>query len=182
MLLFSRISGKFDYVQLKALKEFLPTEEEESGLKQYITSNSKSEEAKDAAMKELCACEKYMVAMMEVPDAGLKFDCLLFEDQFDGRMEHSIESISTLQKTCDDVKNSDRLRKLMAMILTVGNYINTGGSGNLAAGFSLDALLKLDEVCMGECSRLYSKAPSRLNLTKFNYEISHFLSFSGKSI
>jgi len=35
----------------------------------------------------------------------------------------------------------------MAIILTVGNQINTGGEGNSqAAGFSLDALLKLEEV------------------------------------
>lgn len=31
------------------------------------------------------------------------------------------------------------------MILTVGNQINTGGSGDVAAGFNLVALLKLDE-------------------------------------
>jgi hypothetical protein len=35
---------------------------------------------------------------------------------------------------------------MMGFILTVGNQINTGGTGNVAAGFSLDALLKLDEV------------------------------------
>ena len=47
----------------------------------------------------------------------------------------------------EEVRSSERLRKLMAIILTVGNQINTGGEGNSqAAGFSLDALLKLEEV------------------------------------
>jgi hypothetical protein len=39
----------------------------------------------------------------------------------------------------------------LAIILTIGNQINTGGDGNMAEGFTLDALLKLNEVsCFSE--------------------------------
>ena len=133
-------------MQLKALNEFLPTEDEESGLKLYMQNASTSEENRKAALNDLCPCEKYMVAMMKVPNASEKFDCMLFETSFQHRIEEIKESIFTLTQACDDVKESSRLRKLMAMILTVGNQINTGGSGNLAAGFTLDALSKLNEV------------------------------------
>lgn len=44
------------------------------------------------------------------------------------------------------MKDSDKLQGLLAMILTLVNEINTGGDGNEAAGFTLDALLKLREV------------------------------------
>ena len=98
------------------------------------------------AMADLCPCERYMVAMMEVPDADGRFDCMIFATQFESRMEEINEGIDTLDKACNDVRESIRLRKLIAMILTLVNQINTGGSGNLAAGFTLDALLKLDEV------------------------------------
>jgi hypothetical protein len=80
-----------------------------------------------------------MVAMMGVPNAADKFNCMLFQIQFRSRITEINESISTLLKACDDVKNSTRLRKLMAVILTIGNQINTGGDGNMAVGFSLDA-------------------------------------------
>jgi hypothetical protein len=150
LIIVCRVCGKFDATQLKALKEYLPTDEESAGLKLYI-KNAKTREGKgegklSEAMADLCACEKYMVAMMEVPDAADKFDCMLFEIQFESRMEEANVSIETLNKACTDVRESTRLRKLIAMILTLVNQINTGGSGNLAAGFSLDALLKLDEV------------------------------------
>ena len=57
-----------------------------------------------------------------------------------------MDEITKLRLACDEVRASERLRKLMAIILTVGNQINTGGEGDSqAAGFSLDALLKLDE-------------------------------------
>lgn len=132
-------------MQLKALKEYVPTDDEKEALKAYL-SKAITEEAKEAAMADLGACEKYMIAMMEVTDNSKKFDCLVFESQFQSRIEETIESITTLTKACDDVRGSDRLRKLMAVILTLGNKINTGGTGNEANGFTLDALLKLDEV------------------------------------
>jgi formin 2 len=137
--------GTFDFTQLKALKEFLPTEEESSGLNLYTLKAKKSKE-EEKAMADLCPCEKYMVSMMRVPDAADKFDCMLFETQFTSRIEEINESIDTLNKACIDVRESLRLRKLMAMVLSLVNQINTGGDGKLAAGFTLDALLKLDEV------------------------------------
>ena len=114
----------------------------------YMSKASKNEATKEEAMKALCPCEKYMVAMMKVPNAAKKFKCMLYQIQFKSRIEETVESIETLMKACDDVKNSIRLRKLMAVILTIGNQINTGGSGNMAEGFTLDALLKLNEVSL----------------------------------
>lgn len=102
-------------------------------------------------MNDLCSCEKYMLAMMEVSNAAEKFDSMLFQIQFKAKVEEINESISALTKACNDVKNSIRFRKLLAIILTIGNQINTGGDGNMAEGFTLDALLKLNEVsCFSE--------------------------------
>jgi len=137
---------KFDATQLRALQEFLPTDEERQALKQYVAKASTSDETKAAAMNDLCACEQYMVAMMDVPNASNKFDCMLFRTLFESRLQEIMDEITKLNVACQEVRSSERLRKLMAIILTVGNQINTGGEGNSqAAGFSLDALLKLDE-------------------------------------
>jgi len=43
------------------------------------------------------------------------------------------------------IKNSVRFKQLMAMTLMLGNQINTGGSGTMAQGFTLDALSKFAE-------------------------------------
>merc|ERR1712071_350203 len=60
------------------------------------------------------------------------------------RLDSIVLSVNDMIKACDEVRNSELLRKLIAMILTLGNHINTGGSGNAAAGFSLKALIELD--------------------------------------
>lgn len=141
-----RDSGKFDSTQLSALKEFLPTDDERKALEDYMKKGETSEQAMTEALAGLSECEKYMVAMMEVDNAASKFDCMLFRVQFKDRIDEIVEGINIVNKACDEVRSSERLRKMMAMILTLVNQINTGGDGNLAVGFSLDALLKLNEV------------------------------------
>lgn len=107
---------------------------------------AKSDEAKRVAFSDLSECEKYMYTMIDVPNAQKKFDCMLFREQFHSRFNELVTSIRTLELACDEVKGSKSLREILGIILIVVNRINTGGIGNGAAGFSLEALLKLNEV------------------------------------
>lgn len=138
--------GKLDATSLKALKEMLPTAEEKGGLLAYMKKCGSSDEAKEKAYSEFSECEKYMYTMLDVSDAAAKFDCMQFRSQFKVRYDELLESIEIIEKACDEVRTSERLQTIMAMILTLVNEINTGGDGNEAAGFTLDALLKLNEV------------------------------------
>lgn len=144
--IFHRESGDLDATQLSALKDFLPTDEEHAALIIYLKRGEVSQKAKTEAMTALSECEKYMVAMMKVEKAGAKFDCMLFKSQFESRYDEVVKARETVKNSCEEVRSSKKLRKMMAMILTVVNEINTGGSGKMAVGFSLDALLKLNEV------------------------------------
>jgi Formin Homology 2 Domain len=128
------------------LKENLPTEEERKGLMEYMKGTGLSEDEKRAAYVQLSECEKYMLTMIEVENAAAKFDCMLYRVQFKPRLTEILDSIRTVETACNEVRSSEKLREIMAMILTLVNEINTGGDGKLAVGFSLDALLKLNEV------------------------------------
>jgi hypothetical protein len=137
-----------DPTSIKALKEMLPTPEEKGGLLSYMKRSGGTEESRSKAYNDLSECEKYMVTMLDVSDAELKFDCMLFRSQFQARYDELLVAVQTVEKACEEVKRSERLQSIMAMILTLVNRINTGsdsGSG-AAAGFTLDALLKLNEV------------------------------------
>lgn len=141
-----REHGKFDSTQLKALKEYLADADERRGLIVYMKKGEKSEEIRKQLYADLSETEKYMVTLMDVPDAGAKLDAMLFRSVFTNRFEDITDATRTLNSACDELRSSEKLRKLMAMILTVVNQINTGGEGKLAMGFTLDALLKLNEV------------------------------------
>jgi hypothetical protein len=135
-----------DYTQLTALKEFLPTADERKGLEAYVAQHAISDDSKQSAYTNLSESEKYMLTMMTVSDAPAKFDCMIFRVQFRQRLSESLDAVKVVKEACLEVKSSERLRKIMAMILTLVNEINTGGDGREEVGFSLDALLKLNEV------------------------------------
>lgn len=94
--------------------------------------------------------------MMKVEMADEKFHCMIFKYLFDHKLKELMDGLTTLINACEEVQKSVRLRKLMALILMLGNQINTGGSGNMAHGFTLDALLKLDEVSVFTSVGLWS--------------------------
>jgi formin 2 len=131
---------------LKGLKEYLADADERRGFIAFMKNGESSQDVKDKLYADLSQTEKYMVTMMEVPDVAAKFDAVFFRTVFKNRFEDITASIRTLNSACDELRSSKKLRKLMAMILTVVNEINTGGEGKMAMGFTLDALLKLNEV------------------------------------
>jgi Formin Homology 2 Domain len=151
----------------------LPTSDERNGLLAFMDKHGITEETKEKAYMEFSECEKYMYTMLSVKDASAKFDCMLFRVQFNSRSEELLDSIKIVEKACDEVTTSERLQAVMAMILTLVNQINTGGDGNEAAGFTLDALLKLNEVGLFVCL---------LQFLSPTTEISSWLLYVGKSL
>ena len=124
----------------------LPTPDETKALLAFVEKFESSPEEKHKAYDQFSECEKYMYSMITVTHASAKFDCMMFRAQFQSRYEELLHSVEIVEKACDEVRTSERLQTVMAMILTLVNQINTGGDGNEAAGFTLDALLKLNEV------------------------------------
>jgi hypothetical protein len=130
--------------QMEHIIEYLPTKEERRALEAYMLEGDQ-----DAADKfdGLCECEKFMVAMMTVRHAKRKVRALLFKLQFEGCLDSLEQDVNTVELACDELKNSDRLRKLLGIVLNLGNRLNTAGAtGKRKAGaFSLNSLLKLSQ-------------------------------------
>ena len=123
------------------LQKFLPTDEETIALRKYTNSANVEE------IDQLSDCEKYMLAMMEVPGINSKFDCMVFQMQFQSRLNGLMDEINLVDSACESVRQSYKLKKLLATVLTLGNQINSGGTNrDVAAAFKLETLLKLNEV------------------------------------
>lgn len=151
---------------MKALRDSLPTREELAGIQAYMKRGENDETEREQLYAGFSDCEKYMYCIKDVPHAAEKFDCLIFRSTFQARFDELMASIRLVESACDEVHTSERLRQIMAMILTVVNQINTGGDEKGAAGFSLDALLKLNEVGVVRY-QLVSKAIPRRKQANF---------------
>ena len=58
--------------------------------------------------------------------------------------------------SCEEVKSSRKLKKLLQIVLSLGNYMNRGGRGN-ASGFRLQSLTRLAD----------TKSNSKINLLNY---------------
>ena len=120
---------EFSTEQLKSLGEYLPTDEESRVLKAYQG---------DASL--LGQAERYMLTMLGFVTAKKRLDCMIFKQQFKEKLHEVKATVAAIDKACDQVKGSIRMKKVLRCILKVGNQMNDGAD-NL--GFSLDSLLKL---------------------------------------
>uniref|UniRef100_A0A7S4W5J3 FH2 domain-containing protein n=1 Tax=Ditylum brightwellii TaxID=49249 RepID=A0A7S4W5J3_9STRA len=130
--------------QLQGIIEYIPTSEERKKLREYM-----SEPGKDSTKKfeDLCEIEKFMVAMMTVKYPKQKMRALLFKLQFASGIEDLEKDASLVEKACDELSQSVRFRKLLGIVLNIGNRLNTAGQSHKgkAGAFTIDSLLKLNQ-------------------------------------
>mmetsp|Transcript_3581 Transcript_3581/g.5570 ORF Transcript_3581/g.5570 Transcript_3581/m.5570 type:complete len:1660 (+) Transcript_3581:100-5079(+) len=115
--------------QYESLQEYLPTVEERGILKRYVGD-----------VDHLGLAERYMLEMLDCENAAKKIKCIIYKQQFRGRLTEITNCISKVENACDDVKLSVKLKKVLKTILKVGNQMN---DGEAHAGFTVDSLLKL---------------------------------------
>jgi hypothetical protein len=90
--------------------------------------------------EQLGKAEQYMLTMSDFPGAGKRIQSMIFRQIFPARISEIKHTLDKVSEACNDVKLSDRLRKVLKAILKIGNQIN---DGETHAGFTLDSLLKL---------------------------------------
>jgi hypothetical protein len=126
--------------QIRGIMQYTPTSEERSALRDYLGEPGHGS-------SDLCECEKFMVAMMGVKHANRKLSAILFMQSFSSCLEDLRRDARLMQRACEEIMNSSRFRKILGIILTLGNLINGAGpNGKEAAGaIKLDSLLKLNQ-------------------------------------
>lgn len=126
------ISGKMDDSELFKLLEFMPTDEESETLKGFADSGGD--------VQKLGKAEQFMLEMTKIPSREMRMRCLVYQAQFRLGLTDVVDQMSLIEAACDDVKLSLRLKKLLGIILRLGNELNQG----MATAFTLDSLLKLN--------------------------------------
>ena len=95
-------------------------------------------------VEQLGKAEQYMLKMLSLPDASKRIKCMMFCQQFSARVAEIKMQLNTVTLACDDIKGSDKFRKVLKAILKIGNQINS--TGHQEAGFTLESLLSLQTV------------------------------------
>ncbi|KAI4380083.1 hypothetical protein MLD38_006311 [Melastoma candidum] len=126
-----------DIDQVENLVKFCPTKEEMELLKGYTRDKD-----------QLGRCEEFFMELMKVPRVESKLRVFSFKMQFitQGRKVADLrKSLTIVNSSVDEIKNSIKLKRIMQTILSLGNALNQGTARGSAVGFRLDSLLKLTD-------------------------------------
>jgi len=133
----------FNVEQIKGIMEYIPTTDEILALQRYTHSLQSIEH------DQLCECEKFMVSMIPVADAKKKMQYMLFKLTFPPSINELQTEMRIVLKACNEVLGSLNLRKVLGIILKVGNRLNSSGVENekcYVDGFTIDTLSKLSQI------------------------------------
>ncbi|KAJ8967555.1 hypothetical protein NQ314_002871 [Rhamnusium bicolor] len=91
--------------------------------------------------------EQFLYELDEISHFAERISCLMFQVEFDDSISTIGHTLTNIKTTCEYLMNSAELKEVMAIILTLGNYMNGGNmTRGQADGFGLEILSKLKDV------------------------------------
>ncbi|XP_021203910.2 protein cappuccino isoform X2 [Bombyx mori] len=91
--------------------------------------------------------EAFLHDLSGIPNFAERISCFMFQTDFEDAINTTMHKLDNLKHTCEFLMTSESLKKLFAIILTLGNYMNGGnGQRGQADGFGLEILAKLKDV------------------------------------
>lgn len=121
---------------IQGMLDQVPTPEEQRAVKKYYEEHNEDTSKLDKA-------EHYVLETIKVPMMQARLNLMLILSSLDDAV-HTVESSTKLIFTSTaEVQGSARYRRLMHVILTVGNLLNKGSKKSSAVGFRLSSLSKL---------------------------------------
>ena len=80
---------------------------------------------------------------MTIPRLKTRLDAMVFRRRFDLQVAEILPDLGLLRSAVLDLRNSKRFKSVLQAVLVLGNALNASTFRGNAAGFQLDALLKV---------------------------------------
>ncbi|XP_061690202.1 protein diaphanous homolog 2 isoform X1 [Syngnathoides biaculeatus] len=93
--------------------------------------------------EELVESEQFGIVMSSVKLLRPRLNGILFKLTFEEQVSNIRPDIMNVTFACEEVKKSEGFRKLLELVLLVGNYMNAGSRNAQTFGFNINFLCKL---------------------------------------
>ncbi|XP_061895750.1 protein diaphanous homolog 2 isoform X2 [Entelurus aequoreus] len=105
--------------------------------------------------EELVESEQFGIVMSSVKLLRPRLNGILFKLTFEEQVNNIRPDIMNVTFACEEVKKSEGFRKLLELVLLVGNYMNAGSRNAQTFGFNVSFLCKLrDTKSIAQCTTL----------------------------
>ncbi|KAI9209800.1 uncharacterized protein BJ171DRAFT_564305 [Polychytrium aggregatum] len=122
----------FTEAVIKQFMSFVPTEDEIQLLKPY-----------EGTGKPLRKSEEFLLELMKVDSLEIKLQAMRLKLTFSERFSSSFEDLSTVLKALKELHDAEQFPKVLELILTIGNFMNSGSFNGQIHGFKIASLGKL---------------------------------------
>eukprot|EP01125_Pyxidicula_operculata_P017936 TRINITY_DN633_c0_g3_i1.p1 TRINITY_DN633_c0_g3~~TRINITY_DN633_c0_g3_i1.p1 ORF type:complete len:1460 (+),score=470.14 TRINITY_DN633_c0_g3_i1:36-4382(+) len=123
---------KFTTSQLEALLKCIPPQNYIDMLMNY-----------DGDMENLRDAERFVLALLTIKDVAHILKTLIFIDEYASRLSNIENQIIVMKAACEEVLTSEKLRGILGLILSVGNFLNYGTKDGKAKGINANSLTKI---------------------------------------
>ncbi|XP_076030296.1 disheveled-associated activator of morphogenesis-like protein [Oratosquilla oratoria] len=134
---------------VEQLLKFTPSPEEKAMLEEHADE-----------IEMLARADRFLLEISKIEHYEQRLRCLHYQKKFKERIAECDPKIQSVIKAAKEISSSKRLRKLLEVILAIGNYMNKGPRGS-AYGFRVSSLNKLVD----------TKASSNRTITLLHYII-----------
>ena len=118
---------------IQQLNKFMPNSKEIGKLQAYKHKKS-----------NLSKADLFFMEMLSIPRFQRRLELIEFTYDYDEMKEDVELFITKLNKACVELKNSTSFKKILEMVLALGNFMNNGYRGG-AAGFKITSINKLSD-------------------------------------
>lgn len=116
------------------LKQIVPTAEELDQVLSY-----------DGPKEDLAEPDKFFLVMTGIPSIVGRLESWEFKIKFMSMASAIRPDIENMIKACTQLKTSEKFKKLLTIVLAVGNFLNGKNKNRISYGFRLGSLLKLND-------------------------------------
>ncbi|XP_078490791.1 formin-like isoform X2 [Ciona intestinalis] len=128
---------------MEAIWEIRPQFGEMEKIEHFVSTQKKVDEDQRLSLDRP---EEFLYKLWQIPDLSHRLFCITFLSRFDQDVSHVTQTIALINDVCEALRG-DVVKKLLSIILSVGNYLNGGNvSRGQARGFDLEILGKLKDV------------------------------------
>ncbi|XP_077142640.1 protein diaphanous homolog 2 isoform X1 [Ranitomeya variabilis] len=93
--------------------------------------------------EDLCEPEQFAVVMSTVKMLRPRLNGILFKLTFDEHISNIKPDIIAVTLACEELRKSENFKKMIELVLLVGNYMNSGSRNAKSLGFNISFLCKI---------------------------------------
>ncbi|XP_053555370.1 LOW QUALITY PROTEIN: protein diaphanous homolog 2 [Bombina bombina] len=93
--------------------------------------------------EDLCEPEQFGVVMSSVKMLRPRLHGILFKLTFDEHISNIKPDIISVTIACEEMKKSENFKRMIELVLLVGNYMNSGSRNAQSLGFNINFLCKI---------------------------------------